>query len=150
MKKSIFIVLVCGASFILPTMACTNSADAKNTVEQTSVQNVKPEDSFAKIQFDKLRADMGKFPSKDPVHKAEFQFTNTGTAPLVIHQALASCGCTVPTYPKTPIKPGEKGVIEVTYNGTGKFPGHFQKTITIRTNATNEVVRLTIEGEMTE
>ena len=35
-----------------------------------------------------------------------------------------------------------------TYDGTGKFPGHFQKTITIRSNAVNEVVRLTIEGMM--
>ena len=49
---------------------------------------------------------------------------------------------------KEPIKPGEKGAIDVTYNGTDKFPGHFQKTITIRSNAVNEVVRLTIEGNM--
>ena len=75
-------------------------------------------------------------------------FTNTGTAPLIIHQAFASCGCTVPTYTKEPIKPGEKGVIDVTYNGTDKFPGHFQKTITIRSNAISEVTRLIIEGDM--
>ena len=53
-------------------------------------------------------------------------------------------------FAKTPIKPGEKDTIEVTYNGTGKFPGKFSKTITIRSNAVTEVVRLTVMGEMTE
>ena len=80
-----------------------------------------------------------------------FTFTNVGTAPLIIHQAIASCGCTVPTYTKDPIKPGEKGSIDVTYNGQGKFPGKFRKTITVRTNAKESaVVRLSIEGTMAE
>ena len=43
---------------------------------------------------------------------------------------------------------GERGEKEVTYNGKGKFPGHFQKTVTVRTNGVTEVVRLTIEGLM--
>ena len=77
-----------------------------------------------------------------------FTFTNVGSAPLIINQAVASCGCTIPTYTKTPIKPGESGEIVVTYNGTGKFPGLFKKTVTVRTNATTEMTRLYIEGEM--
>ena len=76
-------------------------------------------------------------------------FTNIGDAPLVIHQAVASCGCTVPEYTKEPIMPGKKGTIKVTYNGTGKYPGHFKKSITLRTNAKTEMVRLYIEGDMT-
>jgi hypothetical protein len=56
----------------------------------------------------------------------------------------------VPTYTKDPIKPGEKGKIDVTYNGKGKFPGHFSKTITVRSNAKTEIVRLNIEGTMTK
>jgi len=72
------------------------------------------------------------------------------TAPLVIHQAIASCGCTVPQYPKEPIQPGESGVITVTYNGAGKFPPvTSKKAITIRTNGKNEMTRLYIEGDMT-
>ena len=63
---------------------------------------------------------------------------------------MASCGCTVPTYTKTPIKPGEKGTVKVTYNGKGKFPGHFKKTVTLRTNAVVEMCRLYIEGDMEE
>lgn len=105
-------------------------------------------ENYAEIKFDTLRHDFGKFSKEDPIVKCSFGFTNTGTAPLIIHQAFATCGCTVPTWPRKPIKPGERGVIEVTYNGTDKFPGHFQKTVTIRTNGITEVVRLTIEGLM--
>lgn len=104
----------------------------------------------AKIQFDKLNSNFGTFSEKDPVQKCTFTFTNTGDKPLVINQAVASCGCTVPEYTKTPVKPGEKGSIKVTYNGKGKFPGHFKKTITIRTNGVPEMTRLYIEGVMTE
>ena len=105
-------------------------------------------ENYAELTFDTLRHDFGKFSKDEPLVRCAFAFTNTGTAPLIIHQAFASCGCTIPTYTKEPIKPGERGTIDVTYDGTNKFPGHFQKTITIRSNAINEVVRLTIEGLM--
>jgi hypothetical protein len=104
----------------------------------------------AQIKFDKVSYDFGKFSENSPVQKTTFTFTNMGTAPLVINQAVASCGCTVPSYTKTPIKPGEKGKIDITYNGKGKFPGHFKKTITVRTNGTPEMTRLYIEGDMEE
>ncbi len=103
-----------------------------------------------KISFEKTVQNLGTFPEAKPIQKCAFTFKNTGDQPLVINQAVASCGCTVPKYTKTPIKPGESGVINVTYNGKGKFPGHFKKTITVRTNGTPEMVRLYIEGDMTE
>ena len=102
------------------------------------------------IKFDKLTHNFGTFSEKDPVVTCVFTFTNVGDAPLVINQAVASCGCTVPEYTKTPIQPGEKGEIKVNYNGTGKFPGHFKKSITVRTNGKVEMTRLYIEGDMTE
>ena len=104
----------------------------------------------AEIKFDKLTHDFGTFSEKSPVVSCTFSFTNVGESPLIINQAVASCGCTVPEYTKTPIQPGEKGEIKVTYNGTGKFPGHFKKSITVRTNGAVEMTRLYIEGEMTE
>ena len=104
----------------------------------------------AQIKFDKLTHDFGTFSEKNPVVSCTFSFTNVGETPLVINQAVASCGCTVPEYTKTPIQPGEKGEIKVTYNGTGKFPGHFKKSITVRTNGAVEMTRLYIEGEMTK
>ena len=104
----------------------------------------------AEIKFDKLTHNFGSFSEKEPVVSCTFTFTNVGETPLVINQAVASCGCTVPEYTKAPIKPGEKGEIKVTYNGTGKFPGHFKKSITIRTNGIVEMTRLYIEGDMEE
>ena len=104
----------------------------------------------AEIKFDKLTHDFGTFSEKEPVVSCTFSFTNVGESPLIINQAVASCGCTVPEYTKTPIQPGEKGEIKVTYNGTGKFPGHFKKSITVRTNGSVEITRLYIEGDMTE
>ena len=102
------------------------------------------------IKFDKLTHNFGTFSEKDPVVTCVFTFTNAGDAPLIIKQSVASCCCTVPEYTKTPIQPGEKGEIKVTYNGTGKFPGHFKKSITVRTNGKVEMTRLYIEGDMTE
>lgn len=104
----------------------------------------------AEIKFDKLTHDFGTFSEKEPVVSCTFSFTNVGESPLIINQAVASCGCTVPEYTKTPVQPGEKGEIKVTYNGAGKFPGHFKKSITVRTNGAVEMTRLYIEGDMTE
>ncbi len=104
----------------------------------------------AQIKFDKTTHNFGTFSEKNPVVTCVFSFSNVGEQPLVINQAIASCGCTVPEYTKTPIQPGEKGEIKVTYNGEGKFPGHFKKSITVRTNGAVEMTRLYIEGDMTE
>lgn len=105
-------------------------------------------DGQAEITFETTSHNFGSFPESSPKVTCTFTFKNTGDAPLVIHQAIASCGCAVPDYPKTPIKPGESGKITVTYNGAGKFPGHFKKSITVRTNAKQEMTRLYIEGDM--
>jgi hypothetical protein len=66
----------------------------------------------------------------DPLRKITFK--NTGTEPLVISNAKGSCGCTVPTWPREPILPGEAGEIEVRYDT--KRPGPINKTIKITTN----------------
>lgn len=108
-------------------------------------------DKHAEIQFDSLTVDFGTFSESDPVRKCVFNFSNVGTAPLILEQVISSCGCTVPTYTQEPVKPGEKGQIEVTYNGKGKIPGRFRKNITVRTNAKEtSVVRLSVEGIMTK
>ena len=104
----------------------------------------------AEIKFDKLIHNFGSFEESNPVQKATFTFTNVGNKPLIINQAIASCGCTIPSYPKKPIAPGEKGPISVTYTGKGMFPGHFKKSITVRSNGNVEMSRLYIEGVMTE
>ena len=108
------------------------------------------QDNQAQIKFDKVSHDFGTFSESNPVQECVFTFTNVGQAPLIINQAVASCGCTVPSYTKEPIAPGKTGAIKVTYNGKGKFPGHFKKSITVRTNGKPEMPRLYVEGTMEE
>lgn len=111
-------------------------------------QDPQPQVKKAEIKFDQTTYDFGRFPESSPVQTCKFYFTNIGNDLLVIHQAVASCGCTVPKFSKEPIRPGERSSITVTYNGQGKVPGMFKKAITLRTNAKTELVRVYITGEM--
>ena len=101
----------------------------------------------AVIKFDKTVVNFGNF-KEDKVQTCEFVFTNTGDKPLVILQAYAACGCTVAAPPNAPVGPGKQGVIKVSYNGKGKFKGFFKKPITVRSNASNSIVRVYIQGNM--
>ncbi len=74
----------------------------------------------------------------------EFVFTNTGNQPLIISNARGSCGCTVPEWPKEPIKPGAKSAIKVKY-ATDRV-GPINKSVTVTTNATNPTTVLRIKG----
>ncbi|HAW51444.1 MAG TPA: hypothetical protein DCX54_03805 [Flavobacteriales bacterium] len=76
----------------------------------------------------------------------EFKFTNTGKSPLIISNARGSCGCTVPTWPKEPIKPGESNVIKVKYD-TNR-PGPINKSVTITSNAKTATKVLRIKGNI--
>ena len=100
------------------------------------------------IKFEKTRHNFGVFAQDTAVVSYDFVFTNVGKAPLIIHNAVASCGCTVPDYTFDPILPGKKGKITVTYDGTTRKPGVFRKSITVHNNGKNSPVRIYIEGEM--
>ena len=101
------------------------------------------------IQFEETNIDLGTFPENDPVKTVKFKFKNVGNAKLVINSVSTSCGCTVADYPKDFIAPGATGVITVTYDGKGKYPGRFRKGISVFTNNGKDVTRLYIEGVMT-
>ncbi|WP_136483138.1 DUF1573 domain-containing protein [Cognatitamlana onchidii] len=75
-----------------------------------------------------------------------FSFTNTGEAPVVISNVKTSCGCTVPSYPKNAILPGESGHITIKY-ATSKI-GVFSKSIRVISNAQNSNQILKIKGEI--
>ena len=74
------------------------------------------------------------------------KFTNTGNEPLVIKNARGSCGCTVPTWPKEPIMPGEESKIEIRYS-TNRL-GKFSKKVTLTTNAPGPAIVLTVQGNV--
>jgi hypothetical protein len=110
-------------------------------------QPVKIEDNpnAPEISFDKLVHDYGTVAfGGDGV--CTFKFTNTGKEPLILQQPQSSCGCTVPTWPKEPVLPGESNEIQVTYNT--KKAGPINKTVTIRSNAKTNTVVLRITGKV--
>jgi hypothetical protein len=94
--------------------------------------------------FPEDKHDFGTVEELGPI-SYEFQFTNTGNAPIIISDVRASCGCTTPSWPKEAIAPGGKGVIKAEYNTAGRI-GIFNKTITITSNATEGTKMLQIKG----
>lgn len=84
------------------------------------------------VQFAQTAHDFGTI-QQDTKNSYVFKFKNTGSEPLIIEDAKGSCGCTVPKFPKEPIKPGESGEIEVEYS-PGKQQGAQTKTVTITAN----------------
>lgn len=91
-----------------------------------------PDGKFPVMAFSKTTHDFGNIKQGDQV-STEFEFTNTGDFDLTIFEAKGSCGCTIPEYPKNPIKPGEKGVIKVQFNSAGK-EGKQDKSVFIAAN----------------
>ncbi len=96
-------------------------------------------------KFEKVKHDFGTFSEAKGKVTHVFEFTNDTNAPIILQDVKASCGCTTPTWTKTPVAPGDKGQVEVTYNAKGR-PGAFSKTITVTSN--QGVTRLSIVGEV--
>ena len=102
----------------------------------------------AAITFESKTHDFGTIPEDGGKVTTEFTFTNTGTAPLTIIDAKASCGCTSPVYPKKPVVPGAKGKISVSFNPKGQ-PSSFTKVVTVYTNdPAAKKVKLRIKGKI--
>jgi len=76
-----------------------------------------------------------------------FKFTNTGNSDLIIQDAKGSCGCTVPDFPKEPVKPGNSGIIKVTFNSEGKS-GIQNKSVTLITNCIPSTKFLAIKANV--
>ena len=100
----------------------------------------------AQITFDKKVHEFGAVLWKNPV-TATFTITNSGDKPLVISNVTTSCGCTVANWTKTPIAPGDSGVVSSTFDS--KALGRFQKSIGIYSNASERPIYLAIRGEVT-
>jgi hypothetical protein len=134
MKKSLFAFGV-----VIATLFTTAKAQEITT-------GLEPKQSLAEITFEKDVYDYGNI-KQGANGASEFKFKNTGKEPLIISMARGSCGCTVPEWPKEPIKPGETATIKVNYDT--KRVGPINKTVTITSNAKTEPTKtLTIKGNV--
>jgi len=101
---------------------------------------------FPVMSFESTEYDFGSV-SEGEIVDYTFKFTNTGNFPLIINKATATCGCTVPDWPKDPIKPGDKGEIKVKFNSKNR--SNLQtKYVNINANTKPEVTRLKITGNV--
>ncbi|MGE0020286.1 MAG: DUF1573 domain-containing protein [Draconibacterium sp.] len=107
--------------------------------------NAQSADSTLIIKFSSTVHDYGTI-EQGSDGSCNFVFTNTGQTPLVLSNVRASCGCTVPTWPREPILPGKEGSIKVVYNTN--LIGSFNKSISVNSNAKNKEVILNIKGSV--
>lgn len=109
--------------------ASTLFSDAE---KKAQAENVFDPESAPVLTFAEHNYDFGEIPSGAKVDHY-FKFTNTGESPLIIKNAVASCGCTVPVWPKEPIAPGVSDSIKVSFDA-GTRSGRQSKTVTLTTN----------------
>ena len=124
MKKLFFIA----AAFIITAGAMAQTAKV---------------DDIAKFNVDKY--DFGKIKQNVPAIYT-FEITNKSDKPLVIENAHATCGCTIPEYQKEPIAPGKTAKIKVQYNAANG--GQFDKTVFVKLAGVDQEKSLGITGEV--
>ncbi len=132
---------------LLAFVACKQKGNPLAKVKQENVKKAMERNAKIKgapiIKFDKKTYDFGVVYEGDTV-KHQFKITNNGESNLIITRAKATCGCTVPTWPKEPIAPGQSDVLSVVFNTAGKSNKQ-TKSVTLTTNTENgsEVVSIT-------
>jgi hypothetical protein len=116
------------------------------TEQQVQMAGIKSAENPASpvISFDRGDFDFGRV-NEGEVIEHTFRFMNYGQAPLVINKATASCGCTVPTWPKEPIPAGGSGEIRVRFDTKGR-PNQQIKTVTIEANTIPPLTKLQLKG----
>lgn len=147
MKKLILLVAIISVLF-----ACSGNNDSQelttdliNNPNSASSSEV-DKDELPFFEFVEEVVDFGTI-TQGEVVSTNFKFKNVGKSDLIISSAQGSCGCTVPEWPKEPIKPGEEGKIAVTFNSTGK-QGKQNKTITLVANTIPNTKVIALKGDV--
>lgn len=126
----------------------SGSSISSNGVSASTSDALVPASADAPVlSFEKPGYDFGKIKEGEKVHY-NFKFKNTGKSPLIITNATATCGCTIPEPPKDPIQPGAEGVIKVVFDSTGKS-GMQDKVITVTSNGNPSVSDVHLVGVVT-
>ncbi|AKD02893.1 DUF1573 domain-containing protein [Pontibacter korlensis] len=164
MKKNLF--LVAGLAVTMFTTSCDNNNTGNDTVAENTTAAEAPvqpienpnvvataaegeaatSENTPVMTFQQTEYDFGSIKQGETVEHT-FEFTNTGSTPLVIESATATCGCTAPDWTRKPVAPGEKGFVQVKFNSTGKI-GQQQPTVTIRANTEPNIVRVALKGNV--
>jgi hypothetical protein len=139
--KKYFSVLLATVIFT----ACNTGEKDKTAADPLKHNEIALRDSTS-VEIIDATYDFGKVTDGEKV-EYNYRFKNTGNKPLVIINASASCGCTVPQKPEKPIMPGEIGFIKVVFDSKGRV-GSAHKSITVTSNAKPEFPELLLTGEV--
>lgn len=143
--------IVLAATAIALLSACTSTQSSESTGSSASpAEAAAPADLAGApvMKFEEEQYDFGTITTGQKV-SYEFKFKNTGKTPLIISDAQATCGCTVPDYPREPVAPGAEGTIKVIFDSSGKL-GMQNKVVTIISNAVPATSELHLIGDIKE
>jgi hypothetical protein len=119
-------------------------ADIVNNPNSASGSNDKSALPF--MMFEETEHDFGRILEGETVSYS-FKFTNKGKSDLIVADVSTSCGCTIPSYPKAPIRPGEEGIIKVAFNSNGKR-GYQAKNVVVVANTQPNTTLLRIKAQV--
>ena len=139
----IYALMISGASLVF---SCDGKKDEEAAVTQTEGTTGVQELKQTTLAFVESEHEFGDI-NEGEFGKHEFVFKNTGTEPLYVRDAKASCGCTTPEWTKDTIPVGGEGKILVQFNSSGR-PGDFHKTVTVLANTEPEATVITITGHV--
>jgi Protein of unknown function (DUF1573) len=144
--KKVFLSIMC----LSLLAACTNqnSTVTENSTDNQELATVASVDTANApvFKFEKEVYDFGEIKEGEKV-TYDFKFKNIGNSPLIISSATATCGCTIPEYPKEPVAPGAEGLIRVVFNSAGKA-GMQNKIVSITANTVPSLTELNILGNV--
>ena len=144
--KKVFLSIMC----LSLLAACTNqnSTVTENSTDTQEIATVASVDTANApvFKFEKEVYDFGEIKEGEKV-TYDFKFKNIGNSPLIISSATATCGCTIPEYPKEPLAPGAEGLIRVVFNSAGKA-GMQNKIVSITANTVPSLTELNILGNV--
>jgi hypothetical protein len=152
MKKNFFLFSVFVSAFvILASCGSKNNSNVKlsrpNSILDSNGVAI-DKDSLPVISFEEDFHDFGRIKSGEKITYA-FKFKNTGNSVLIISNVSTSCGCTISSYPKQPIQPGDESSVNVSFDSSGRS-GLQNKSITVYTNTQPSFTLLRIQSLIVE
>lgn len=148
MKKNVWLTGV--FAIVLATTACKKESATELYSEDEKTEqaaNVVDPATAPVLALDESNHNFGDVKANEAV-ETYIKFKNEGQSPLVIRDASATCGCTVPEFPKTPIAIGATDSIKVVYTA-GNQNGKQQKTVTLVTNTVKGREQFDISANVT-
>jgi hypothetical protein len=144
--KKVFLSIMC--LYLLAACTNQNSTVTENSTDTQEIATVASVDTANApvFKFEKEVYDFGEIKEGEKV-TYDFKFKNIGNSPLIISSATATCGCTIPEYPKEPVAPGAEGLIRVVFNSAGKA-GMQNKIVSITANTVPSLTELNILGNV--